>query len=165
MLFRSNAYNFYSYSGTARALIMGVSTFNLSNQWYVTSSGLTLNAGTSTISFGSGMANFNGGGFTYYDISLGGTGGGMFAAINDNNTFHDAFIGVDININGTNTFNNVTLTKNGNINGSNTFNNLTFSPGFTYTLQAGQIQTINTDRKSTRLNSSHIQKSRMPSSA
>lgn|GEM_PF-2072440 len=63
------------------------------------------------------------------------------------NTFHDVSFGGNATIYGNpmfgpNTFNDVNLAKNGTFWSSNLFNNLIFSPGYTYTLQASQTQTV-----------------------
>lgn len=162
-----NAAAFYSSTTSNRAINMGSSTFNLLNYngdlWTVNPVGMTLNAGTSTINgtcIGTG-GSFTGGGFTYNDLFFTGIAVGN---IYDNNTFHDVSFASDGVIYGSNTFhdvsfagnatiygnpmfgpntfNNVTIAKNGTFWSGNIFNNLSFSPGYAYTLQAGQTQTV-----------------------
>lgn len=154
-----NALTFYSSTTSVRSLIMGSSTFNISNFWYINPSGITLDATSSTINC-TGISNtyqfFLGGGLTYNNIFFtGGAWGYIYdnntihdvsfasdGSITGNNTFHDVFFAANATISGLNTFNNVTIANNGNINNSNTFNNLTFSPFYSYTLEAGQTQTV-----------------------
>ncbi|MES2398089.1 MAG: PKD domain-containing protein [Bacteroidota bacterium] len=162
-----NAAAFYSSTTSNRTINMGFSTFNLSgnsgNLWSVNPVGMTLNAGTSTINgacIGTG-GRFYGGGFTYNDLFFTGSAVGI---LNDNNTLHNVSFAADGIISGTNTFhdvsfagnaniygdpmfgpnsfNNITMAKNGTFWSGNIFNNLSFSPGYTYTLQAGQIQSV-----------------------
>ena len=153
---------FFSETSASRTLTMGSSILNLSSEnfmWDVYSSGITFDAGTSTIN---GTRNgseqwFYGDGLTYNNVSFTGTTTGKIADqnntfhdvsfvgdanINGNNTFHDVSFGANVNIGGSSTYNNVTIAKNGNLWDHNIFNNLSFSPGYTYTLGAGETQTI-----------------------
>jgi hypothetical protein len=155
-----NATAFYSYTSSARTLNLGASVFNLSGSyqmWYILNpSSLTLNAGASTINITSNdnQQLFVGGGLNYNNISFVGKG-----QIYDNNIINDVSFGGDAEIRGNNTFHNVTfggaaflysasvyndvtIAKQAEIFGNNTFNNLSFSPGYTYTLEADQTQTI-----------------------
>ncbi|MDO9184772.1 MAG: hypothetical protein Q7W13_02090 [Bacteroidia bacterium] len=160
-----NSSAFYSNTVSTRSLHMGSSIFNLSNYngvvWTINPAGMTLDAGTSTINGIGNGGSFTGGGFTYNDLFFTGIAIGN---IYDNNTFHDvsfASDGVIFGSNtfhdvsfagnatiygnpmfGPNTFNNVTIAKNGTFWSGNIFNNLSFSPGYSYTLQAGQTQTV-----------------------
>lgn len=160
-----NSSAFYSNTVSARSLYMGSSIFNLSGYngvvWAINPAGMVLDAGTSIINGIGNGGSFTGGGFTYNDLFFTGIG---FGNIYDNNTFHDvsfASDGVIFGSNtfhdvsfggnatiygnpmfGPNTFNNVTIAKNGTFWSSNIFNNLSFSPGYTYTLQAEQTQTV-----------------------
>jgi hypothetical protein len=49
---------------------LGASTLNLSYWYFSTTTGLTFNAGTSTINMTSAGATFNGGGLTYYNVTF-----------------------------------------------------------------------------------------------
>ncbi len=156
-----NAYAFNSNTSSNRTLNMGSSIFNLSFNgliWDINHTGMTINSGTSTINgtgTSGGEQDFNGGGFTYNNIFFIGSALGK---IIDNNTvndvsfasdgfiqggnFHDVSFSANAVLYNSNTCNNVTIAKNGDLLGSNTFNNLKFSPGYTYTLTAGETQTI-----------------------
>lgn len=89
----------YLNTGTAtRVLTLGASTFTCTNNGTAFSissaTGMTLNAGTSTIVLSSINPTFDGAGFTYYNLSS--------TASSQTN--------ITLNINGTNTFNNVSIT-------------------------------------------------------
>lgn len=94
--------NFNSSNTNTRSLTLGASVINLqstSPAWnFATTSGLTFNAGTSTINITNGGIDFYGGGLTYYNVSIG--------TLN-------AFSACEIR--GANTFNNFTITHNSNI--------------------------------------------------
>ena len=154
-----NTFAFYSSTASVRSLIMGTSTFNLSNFWYINPAGMTLNATNSTINYSGTSGSylfFLGGGLTYNDVFFTGGGWGYIynnnilhdvsfvsdGFISGNNIFHDVSFAANATINGLNSFNNVSIANNGTINNSNTFNNLTFSPFYSYTLEAGQTQTV-----------------------
>jgi hypothetical protein len=145
-----NASIFNSNTSTPRTLNMGSSVFNISwfagpGFWNVSSSGMTVNCGTSVINATANTAGwtptFYGGGMTYYDLNFTGpiSAGG---SVNDNNTFHDINFLVDGTINSNNIINTATIGGNGTITGNNTFTNLIFTPGYTYTLTSGKTQTI-----------------------
>ncbi|MFY9309535.1 MAG: T9SS type A sorting domain-containing protein [Bacteroidia bacterium] len=157
------AYAFYSSSNFTKALTMGSSVVNLTGSFQIWNidnpATMTLDAGTSTINSTYTVGNqqlFEGGGFTYNDLTF--SGGGQIydentihnvsfareGEIRGNNTFNDVTFGGDAFLYSSSTYNNVTMAKQGVINGNNTFNNLSFSAGYTYTLEAGQTQTINT---------------------
>ncbi|HMK26116.1 MAG TPA: hypothetical protein VK483_08810, partial [Chitinophagaceae bacterium] len=134
------AKSFSSTTATSRSLIMGSSIFNLLNGFTISATGMTVNAGSSTINLTDpNGCSFSGGGFVYNNLNLTGPG-----TINDNNSFNDVFFASDGTIEGNNIFNNVVFSNNGNINGNNLYNNLQFSPGYSYTLARGKTQTINT---------------------
>ena len=160
-----NTSAFYSNTVSARSLYMGSSIFNLSNYngvvWTINPTGMTLDAGTSTINGIGNGGSFTGGGFIYNDLFFTGIAVGniydnntfhdvSFASdgvIFGSNTFHDVFFAGNATIYGNpmfgpNTFNNITIVKNGTFWSGNIFNNLILSPGFTYTLPAGQIQSV-----------------------
>ncbi len=87
---------FNSANSNTRSLSLGSSAISLTGSWNLsTTTNLTFNAGTSTITVVAGNATFNGGGLTYYNLSIGGNGGGHVLA-------------------GTNTFNNLTFTGTNN---------------------------------------------------
>lgn len=88
------SWGFFSSSNTnTRTLTLGASAITINSQgagWdLTTTTGLTFNPGTSSITYRGGNSNFNGGGLTYYSVSVGGSAGTM-------------------NLNGTNTFTNLT---------------------------------------------------------
>src|ERR1035437_7060772 len=150
--------SFYSTSSTTRALNMGSSVFtvtNISTIWQVVSTGMTVNAGTSTINAtcnqGGWNVDFNGGGFTYYDLNFTGPalGPSGYGDISDNNTFHNISFASPGKIYGSNIFNMATFNAEGTIISNNTYNTLVFSPGYTYTLSAGATQTVNTNFSAT----------------
>ena len=89
--------SFSSAGSLTRSLVLGASTISSGlgisgNAWNVTSTGLTLNAGTSTIVLGSSANNFSGAGLTYYNLTFAGTGPSTR------------------NVTGANTFNNFVVT-------------------------------------------------------
>ena len=80
--------------GTSMVVNLGSSTVNTpsaANPVNITNTGLTFNAGTSTINAGGGVSSFNGGGVTFYNVNFPSTAAGAF-------TFS-----------GANTFNNLTF--------------------------------------------------------
>jgi len=156
-----NVYAFNSTTATNRTLNMGSSVFNLAFNgliWDINPTGMTINAGTSTINgtgASGGEQDFNGGGFTYNNIFFIGSALGKIVDNNNINdvsfasdgfiqggNFHDVTFSGNAVLYNDNICNNVTIAKNGDILGSNTFNNLKFTPGYTYTLTAGETQTI-----------------------
>lgn len=118
---------FLANNSNTRALNMGSSTFTVGgvNFSVATSTGMTLNAGTSTVTMTSASAkNFLGGGLTYYNLNQGGAGA--------------------LTISGSNTFNNIT--------NSTQPATVTFTAGTTQTVSAfglsgtaGNLITINSD--------------------
>ena len=155
--FNSNNYpvtcsSFYSTTSTARTLNMGASIFtvtNISTIWQIVAAGMTVNSGTSVINATCDQSgwnvDFNGGGFTYYDLNFTGPdlGPSGYGDISDNNTFHNVTFASPGKIYQSNIFNSVTFNKDGNLISNNTYNTLIFTPGYTYTLWPGKTQTIN----------------------
>ncbi len=161
-----NAYSFNSVTSNTRVLNMGSSIFNLSfngSIWNINPTGITINAGTSVIygvGFSGGEQYFKGGGFTYNDVQF---IGAALGKIIDSNTMHNVSFGADGFIQGgtfnnvnfmadatlyyTNICNRVSIAKNATILNSNTFNTLQLTSGYTYTLAAGETQTINDSLK------------------
>ncbi|MGB3949315.1 MAG: T9SS type A sorting domain-containing protein [Bacteroidia bacterium] len=157
-----NAYAFNSTTSSTRALNMGASIFNLSfngSIWQINSTGITINSGTSHIygvGFSGGEQYFIGGGFVYNNLSF---IGAALGKVIDSNTMQNVYFGADGFIQGgsfnnvdftadatlyyTNICNQVKIGKNAKVYGSNTFNTLELTPGYTYTLAAGETQTIN----------------------
>ena len=80
-----------STSGVTRSITLGSSTLALSNvsPWQVTSTGLTLSSGTSTIICSNASPTFAGGGLTYYNVNFTSTAGGGTNTITGNNTFNN----------------------------------------------------------------------------
>ncbi len=138
------ALSFLSQSAYTRAIIMGSSVFNLINLWTVTSSGMTVNSGTSTINCSyPGVCNFNGAGFTYYDLNFTSSLIVAMGSIFDSCNFHDVVFFSKANIfTGSHNFHNVTIYGDGDIPTNNVYNNLSFSAGHTYILSSGKTQTI-----------------------
>jgi hypothetical protein len=65
---------FNSSNSNTRSLTLGSSTITCSSAWtFTTTTGLTFNKGTSTIIMNGVTQTFNGGGITYYNVSLTGT--------------------------------------------------------------------------------------------
>lgn len=84
---------FTASGSNTRSITLGSSTVNISGAWNcLSSTNLTLNAGTSTITCTNASATFSGGGLTYYNLSFTST------SLNT------------VTISQSNTFNNVTLT-------------------------------------------------------
>jgi len=93
--FNTNNFNvtigqFLSVTSNTRSLNFGSSTITLSstNLWSLASTGLTLNAGTSTIVCLSASPNFGGGGLTYYNVNFTNLGSGT-KTITGANTFNN----------------------------------------------------------------------------
>lgn len=81
---------------STRSLIFGASTINCSSTWtFTTTTGLTFNAGTSTINMTGNNTTFAGGGLTYNNVTLSGT---------------------PIAISGSNIFNSLTFTAGNTVN-------------------------------------------------
>jgi len=139
------ALSFFSQGGHTRAIIMGSSIFNLINLWTVTSSGMTVNSGTSTINCSyAGGCNFNGAGFTYYDLNFTSPLDIAMGTIFDSCSFHDVVFFSKASIfTGSHSFHNVIIYGDADIPTNNIYNNLSFSAGHTYTLWSGTTQTIN----------------------
>jgi hypothetical protein len=158
-----NAYSFRSTTTTTRALNLGSSVISLSfygPMWNINPTGMTLNAGTSTIkgvAQSGGAQDFYGGGFNYNNIYFTGTQSGKIngnSNINNVSFAADGYIQCDCNFNDVffsadaffmegSSFNNVVISKNGSFVSSNSFENLTLSPGQSYILTSGETQTIN----------------------
>src|SRR5688572_24650913 len=118
-----------------RTLTMGTMTFTGKWDIFNFTGNLTVSAASSTII----TSGFRGAGFVYNDV-LFPNGGSIF---DGGNTFHNVSFGFTGSTIGNNTFNDLTFSRDGSISGNNTINNLTFLPGFTYSLGAGNTQTIN----------------------
>lgn len=91
--FNVTATSFTSNSGRTRAVTMGSGTWTVTGTggWTVSTSSLTLTANTSTITLTDSSSTgktFAGGGTTYYNLALSGTGTGAFT-ISGNNIFND----------------------------------------------------------------------------
>ena len=135
-------------AGATPTLNMGASVFTIFSHWQVANTGVTINAGTSTINMtgSSGIATFYGGGHNYYNLNFTSTTITGYVYTNSN-IFNGnvSFSGPgeihDIN----NVFNqNCTFLKNGIVSdGNQTYNTLTLTPGFSYTFASNSIQTIN----------------------
>jgi hypothetical protein len=88
----TNNYNitgtqFQSTNSNTRSLNLGSSTIFLSSLWdMTTSTGMTLNAGTSTIQVNSTGFNFYGGGLSYYNLLI---GSGCSTTITGSNSFNN----------------------------------------------------------------------------
>jgi hypothetical protein len=81
-----------SSNSNVREIKLGASTVTLSNDvTFTTSTNLTFNAGTSSIVQTAAGPNFNGGGQTFYDVSLTSTAAGTHT-INQSNTFNSLTI-------------------------------------------------------------------------
>lgn len=80
---------FSSSNSNTRSVTLGSSTLNLSSRWACgTSTNLTVDAGTSHI-IQAGSGNFEGGGKTYYDVTISYNATASTSGITGANTFHD----------------------------------------------------------------------------
>lgn len=122
-----------------RHLNMSASIFNLSaNQpWFTSTTGLTLNCGTSVINCSGANAQFSGGGYIYNDISFTDPTGN---AVIRGTQFHDVNFAGNGTINGPCNFHDVTFQADGAVGPYSqdmyrcTFHDLNFKEGHTYRL-------------------------------
>lgn len=113
---------FASSTSSACVITLGSSTINCLT-WTLSGSSITLNAGTSNIVTSNRTLNFNGGGKTYYDVTLTPTGTPVTMLMRGANTFHNLSLTApankttqisldsDITVNGT-----LTLAGNSDVN-------------------------------------------------
>ena len=151
-----------NFATAATTFNLGASIVTLSGTgtiWNPTAANFTLNAGTSTIHFtdtSSTGKTFAGGGLTYYNLKWT-TGGAGAITITGSNTF-SSWIATG------GTTKTITITAGTTQTFTGTLANGISGNLITYQSSSVSNYTIS-DRKSTRLNSSHVSESRMPSSA
>src|SRR3989344_6127875 len=138
---------------TTRTLTLGASIINLassSNAWnFTTTTGLTFNANTSTISITGGGTNFLGGGLTYNNLTISGINAFATWAITGANTFNNFTITGNNNKVTIYTFAaNQTITGTLTLNGNSAVNRLPIQSsiiGTARTLTAATVTVTNTD--------------------
>ena len=136
--------DYFENQAGSTSLNLGNSVINVNSQWYMGASGLTLNAGTSTINMTGvgGYPYFYGGNRTYNKLNF--TASSYNGFLYDNNTFNgNVNFYENIEVKANNIFNKLCyFHKNGLIISNNTIHVLALSPAYTLTLTSGTTQTI-----------------------